>query len=167
MTSRGHFFSKCVSCQLFDFPFLVTQKCPRNVIQNVHEMSPKSVHEMSPNQVTFRGQKCPRNVTKNVHEMSPKKCPRDVTKKCPRNVTKKCPRNVTPYVHEMSPFMSTKCLPPLVLVFSTYFAYPKESMHLMIERYIYHIDSCSHSLNFTTNVALMNVCTIQANLIKT
>ena len=43
------FFKMCVSCQLFDFPFLVTQKCPRNVIQNVHEMSPKSVHEMSPN----------------------------------------------------------------------------------------------------------------------
>ena len=26
----------------------------------------------------------------------------------------KCPRDVTPFVHEMSPTMSTKCLPPLL-----------------------------------------------------
>ena len=40
------------------------QKCPLDVTQNVHEMSPKI---------------CPRNV--------PQKCPRNVTQKCPRNVT--------------------------------------------------------------------------------
>ena len=56
---------------------------------------------------------------KNVHEMSPKKCPRKVTQKGDISWTKlstrchqKCPRNVTPFVHEMSPIMSTKCLPP-------------------------------------------------------
>merc|ERR1712051_768607 len=92
----------CVSCQLFDFPFLVTQKCPRNVTINVHEKSPQKC----PRKVTNLGdiswtkmstkchQKCPRNVTKkNVHEMSPK------------NVHEMSPKNV----HEMSPLMSTKC----------------------------------------------------------
>ena len=51
--------------------------------------------------------------------MSPKKCPRKVTQKGDISWTKlstrchqKCPRNVTSFVHEMSPIMSTKCLPP-------------------------------------------------------
>ena len=50
---------------------------------------PKNVHEKSP---------------KNVHEMSPKK-------RTSRG--QKCPRNVTKSVHEMSPIMSTRCLPPV------------------------------------------------------
>ena len=66
--------------------------------------------------------KCPQGFNKkNVHEMSPKKCPRKVTQKGDISWTKlstrchqKCPRNVTPSVHEMSPIMSTKCLPPLL-----------------------------------------------------
>ena len=56
---------------------------------------------------------------KNVHEMSSKKCPRKVTQKEDISWTflstkcrQKCPRDVTPFVHEMSPIMSTKCLPP-------------------------------------------------------
>jgi hypothetical protein len=97
----------------FLFPFNVHENSPKSVHEispkSVHEMSPKSVHEMSPKQ-------CPREVTQNVHEMSPKKCPRNVTQKCPRNVTQKCPRNVTPFVHEKSPFMSTRCLPPIFLI---------------------------------------------------
>merc|ERR1712051_684638 len=64
--------------------------------------------------------KCPLEFNKkNVHEMSPKKCPRKVTQKGDISWTilstrchQKCPRNVTPFVHEMSPIMSTKCLPP-------------------------------------------------------
>ena len=51
---------------------------------------PKNVYEKSP---------------KNVHEMSPKK-------RTSRG--QKCPRNVTKCVHEMSPIMSTRCLPPLI-----------------------------------------------------
>ena len=82
---------------------------------------PKNVHEMSP-------KKCPRDVIQNVHEMSPKKYPRDVTQKCPRNVTQKCPRNVTPYVHEMSPFMSTRCLPPLIFISKSCLAKKMSSM---------------------------------------
>ena len=57
---------------------------------------------------------------KNVHEMSSKKCPRKVTQKEDISWTflstkcrQKCPRDFTPFVHEMSPIMSTKCLPPL------------------------------------------------------
>ena len=56
---------------------------------------------------------------KNVHEMSPKKCPQKVTQKKDILLTKvsmrchqKCPRDVTPFGHEMSPIMSTRCLPP-------------------------------------------------------
>ena len=52
--------------------------------------------------------------------MSPKKCPRKVTQKGDISWTilstrchQKCPRNVTSFVHEMSPIMSTKCLPPV------------------------------------------------------
>ena len=52
--------------------------------------------------------------------MSPKKCPRKVTQKEDISWTflstrcrQKCPRNVTSFVHEMSPIMSTKCLPPV------------------------------------------------------
>ena len=52
--------------------------------------------------------------------MSPKKCPRKVTQKEDISWTllstrcrQKCPRDVTPFVHEMSPIMSTKCLPPV------------------------------------------------------
>ena len=52
---------------------------------------PKNVHEKSP---------------KNVHEMSPKK-------RSSRG--QKCPRNVIKSVHEMSPNMSTRCLPPSTL----------------------------------------------------
>ena len=51
--------------------------------------------------------------------MSPKKCPQKVTQKEDISWTflstrcqQKCPRDVTPFVHEMSPIMSTKCLPP-------------------------------------------------------
>ena len=51
--------------------------------------------------------------------MSPKKCPRKVTQKEDISWTflstrcrQKCPRDVTPFVHEMSPIMSTRCLPP-------------------------------------------------------
>ena len=58
---------------------------------------------------------------KNVHEMSSKKCPRKVTQKEDISWTflstkcrQKCPRDVTPFVHEMSPIMSTKCLPPVL-----------------------------------------------------
>ena len=52
----------------------------------------------------------------NGHKNSPKKCPRKVTQKCPWKSTKcdqKCPRNVTKSVHEMSPIMSMRCLPPI------------------------------------------------------
>ena len=52
--------------------------------------------------------------------MSSKKCPRKVTQKEDISWTflstkcrQKCPRDVTPFVHEMSPIMSTKCLPPV------------------------------------------------------
>ena len=51
--------------------------------------------------------------------MSSKKCPRKVTQKEDISWTflstkcrQKCPRDVNPFVHEMSPIMSTKCLPP-------------------------------------------------------
>jgi hypothetical protein len=51
--------------------------------------------------------------------MSPKKCPRNVTQKEDFSWTKvstkchqKCPQEVTPFVHENSPIMSTRCLPP-------------------------------------------------------
>ena len=60
---------------------------------------------------------------KNVHEMSSKKCPRKVTQKEDISWTflstkcrQKCPRDVTPFVHEMSPIMSTRCLPPLIQI---------------------------------------------------
>ena len=50
---------------------------------------------------------------------SHQKCPRKVTQKediswtfCSTRCRQKCPRDVTPFVHEMSPIMSTKCLPP-------------------------------------------------------
>ena len=54
---------------------------------------PKNVHEKSP---------------KNVHEMSPKK-------RTSRG--QKCPQNVTKSVHEMSPIMSTRCLPPEIALY--------------------------------------------------
>ena len=64
---------------------------------------------------------------KNVHEMSSKKCPRKVTQKEDISWTflstkcrQKCPRDVTPFVHEMSPIMSTKCLPPIILTMLIY-----------------------------------------------
>ena len=58
------------------------------------------------------------------------KCPQKVTQKCPRKVNQKedfswtllstrchqkCPRDVTHFVHEKSPIMSTRCLPPILL----------------------------------------------------
>ena len=111
MTSRGHFFFKvCVSCQLFHFPFLVTQKCPRDVTINVHEKSPQKC----PRKVTQLGdiswtkmstrchQKCPRNVTQKMST----RCHPKMSTKCHPKVSTKChpfcPRDVTFYVHEMS-----------------------------------------------------------------
>ena len=60
---------------------------------------------------------------KNVHEKSPKKCPQKVTQKEDFSWTllstrchQKCLHDVTPFVHEKSCIMSTRCLPPVFLL---------------------------------------------------
>ena len=65
--------------------------------------------------------------TKNVHKMSPKKCTRKVTQKEDISWTflstrchQKCPRDFTPFVHEKSPIMSTRCLPPYIVCLATW-----------------------------------------------
>ena len=93
---------------------------------------------------------------KNVHENSPKKEDFSWTKvstKCHQ----KCPLDVTSFVHEMSPIMSTRCLPP-VFALTYHSSYRQNNNHGPVFTYSFqktYAEICLRSVQLSWLIAFL------------